>query len=38
MQKIKNQNTRGRKRNIYRNIFDKKFNMTDISKRNDIYS
>ena len=38
MQKIKNQNTRGRKRNIYRNIFDKKFNMTEISKRTDIYS
>ena len=37
MQKIRIQNTRG-KRNIYRNVFDKKFNMTDISKRNDIYS
>ena len=38
MQKIRMQNTRSKKRNIYRNIFDKKFNMTEISKRTDIYS
>ena len=37
MRKIQKVNSHGKKRNIYKNILDKKFTMTNISKRDDIY-